>query len=195
MRRIYEAGVPRNIQKAFAERLRQQRLKGKTDTEEYKRIMQLRSEGKISEEIARTAFRIRKPKVSRETKSAKDLFEERRQWWINEGLEWSSTYQRQFKQAIAGYDVSTLLPILAKDSYKYKEEKLNALLEENKTYIYSGAQLMDEASELIFEDMTSTTNKMFDKNNIDEYISILENYKQDKSAVIKAYKKKQQGEA
>lgn len=194
MRRVYEAGVPRNIQKSFAERLRQQRLKGKTDTEEYKHIMQLRSEGKISEEIARTAFRIRKPKVSHETKSAKDLFEERRQWWINEGLEWSSTYQRQFKQAIAGYDVSTLLPILDKGSYKYKEERLNALLEENKTYIYSGAQLMDESSELIFEDMTSTASKMFDKNNIDEYISILENYKQDKSAVIKAYKKKQ-GEA
>lgn len=190
MRKVYEAGVPKNIKKAFAERLRQQRLKGKTDTEEYKRIMQLRSEGRISEEIARTAFRIRKPKVLRETKSAKELFEERRQWWINEGLEWSSTYQRQFKQAIAGYDVSTLLPTLDKDSYKYKEEKLNALLEENKTYIYSGAQLMDEASELIFEDMTDTGNKMFDENNIDEYISILENYKQDKSAVIKAYKKK-----
>lgn len=187
-RRVYKGDIPLNVKKAFAERLRQARIKGETETKEYKHIMELRSQGAITEHIARTA--LRKRKVSRETfKSPEQKFLERANYWKDHGLEFSQTYQSVMKQYRNGKlkDINSALPRIRGQSIK--KERLNALLEKNKEYIYDGAVQSDEASDLLFNDIIDTNRDMFNVDNIDKYIKLLEDYESDKYKVVEEYER------
>lgn len=193
MKRVYKGEIPRKVKKAFAERLRYARLKGETNTAEYKHIMDLRSKGEITLDIAQNAFRRRKRKVSRETLSARDLMNIRKQKWIDKGLEYSSQYQSMLKKSMKDNVSDDVLNTLFKDveGYKEKQIRLNSLLEEHKEYIYKGATEGSEPDEKIFEDImqhTSTQHdSMFDESNIDEYIDKLELYGKNKTELLNKY--------
>lgn len=193
MKRVYKGEIPRKVKKAFAERLRYARLKGETNTAEYKHIMDLRSKGEITLDIAQNAFRRRKRKVSRETLSARDLMNIRKQKWIDKGLEYSSQYQSMLKKSMKDNVSDDVLNTLFKDveGYKEKQIRLNSLLEEHKEYIYKGATEGSELDEKIFEDImehTSTQHdSMFDESNIDEYIDKLELYGKNKTELLNKY--------
>lgn len=193
MIRVYKGEIPRKVKKAFAERLRYARLKGETNTAEYKHIMDLRSKGEITLDIAQNAFRRRKRKVSRETLSARDLMNIRKQKWIDKGLEYSSQYQSMLKKSMKDNVSDDVLNTLFKDveGYKEKQIRLNSLLEEHKEYIYKGATEGSEPDEKIFEDImehTSTQHdSMFDESNIDEYIDKLELYGKNKTELLNKY--------
>lgn len=187
-RRVYKGDIPLNVKKAFAERLRQARIKGETNTEEYIHIMELRSQGAITETIARTA--LRKRKISHETfKTPEQKFLERANYWKRHGLEFSSTYQNAMKQYYKGEfkDISSALPRIR--GLNLKKERLNALLEKNKEYIYEGAMQDEQASDLLFNDIIDTNRDMFNVDNIDKYIKLLENYENDKQKVIENYER------
>lgn len=183
-RRVYKGDIPLNVKKAFAERLRQARIKGETNTEEYKRIMGLRSRGEITEDIARTA--LRKRKVS--FKTSEQEFLSRADYWKRHGLEFSTTFQNVMKRYREGrlQDINSALPRIR--GQRLKKERLNALLEKNKEYIYQSAMDDDEASNLLFDDIIDTNRDMFSSDNIDKYIKLLENYESDKNKVIENYK-------
>lgn len=185
-RRVYKGDIPLNVKKAFAERLRQAKIKGETNTEEYKRIMELRLQGAITEQIARTA--LRKRKVSRETfKTPEQKFLLRADYWKRHGLEFSTTYQNAMKRYRKGelQGIDSALPRIR--GLRLKKERLNALIEKNKEYIYEGAMQDEQASNLLFDDIIDTNRDMFSADNIDKYIKLLENYENDKNKVIENY--------
>lgn len=186
MRRVYSGNVPVKVKKAFAERLRQARVKGETGTAEYKHIMELRAQGAITEQIARNA--LRKRKVSSETfKNPEQEFLDRANYWKKWGLEMSSTYQRTMKLYREGKlkSIDTALPRVK--GYSRKKERLSALIEANKEYIYEGASVGDSADKYIFEDIVDVNRDMFDKDVIDEYIKLFEDYEKNKKLVVAKY--------
>lgn len=193
MKRVYKGEIPRKIKKAFAERLRYARLKGETNTAEYKHIMDLRSKGEITLDIAQNALRRRKRKVSHETLSARDLMNIRKQKWIDKGLEYSTQYQSMLKKSMKDNVSDGVLNTLFKDveGYEEKQIRLNSLLEEHKEYIYKGATEGSEPDEKIFEDImehtTTQHDSMFDESNIDEYINKLELYSKNKTELLNKY--------
>lgn len=193
MKRVYKGEIPRKVQKAFAERLRQARIKGETNTAEYKYIMDLRSKGEITLDIAQNALRKRKKKVSRETLSARDLMNIRKQTWIDRGLEYSTQYQSMLKKSMSDNVSDDVLNTLFKNVEGYEEKKirLNSLLEEHKEYIYKGATEGSTPDEKIFEDIMEHSltqhDSMFDENNIDEYIDKLELYGRNKTELLNKY--------
>lgn len=193
MKRVYKGEIPRKVKKAFAERLRQARLKGETGTAEYKHIMELRSKGEITLDIAQNALRKRKRKVSRETLSARDLMNMRKQNWIDKGLEYSTQYQSMLKKSMSDNVSDDVLNTLFKnvEGYEEKKIKLNSLLEEHKEYIYKGATEGNTPDEKIFEDIMEHSltqhDSMFDDNNIDEYINKLELYGKNKTELLNKY--------
>lgn len=192
MKRVYKGEIPRKVKKAFAERLRQARIKGETNTAEYKYIMDLRSKGEITLDIAQNALRKRK-KVSRETLSARDLMNMRKQNWIDRGLEYSTQYQSMLKKSMSDNVSDDVLNTLFKnvEGYEEKKIKLNSLLEEHKEYIYKGATEGNAPDEKIFEDIMEHSltqhDSMFDENNIDEYIDKLELYGRNKTELLNKY--------
>lgn len=193
MRRVYKGDVPRNVQKSFAERIRYAKLKGETNTDEYKHIMELRSKGEITLDIAQNALRKRKKKVSHETLTARDLMNIRKQKWIDKGLEYSTQYQSMLKKSMNNNLSDGVLNTLFKDveGYEEKQIRLNSLLEEHKEYIYKGATEGSEPDEKIFEDImehtTTQHDSMFDENNIDKYINKLELYGKNKTELLNKY--------
>lgn len=193
MKRVYKGEIPRKVKKAFAERLRQARIKGETNTAEYKYIMDLRSKGEITLDIAQNALRKRKKKVSRETLSARDLMNIRKQTWIDRGLEYSTQYQSMLKKSMSDNVSDDVLNTLFKNVEGYEEKKirLNSLLEEHKEYIYKGATEGSTPDEKIFEDIMEHSltqhDSMFDENNIDEYIDKLELYGRNKTKLLNKY--------
>ena len=193
MKRVYKGEIPRKVKKAFAERLRQARIKGETNTAEYKYIMDLRSKGEITLDIAQNALRKRKKKVSRETLSARDLMNIRKQTWIDRGLEYSTQYQSMLKKSMSDNVSDDVLNTLFKNVEGYEEKKirLNSLLEEHKEYIYKGATEGSTPDEKIFEDIMEHSltqhDSMFDENNIDEYIDKLELYGRNKTELLNKY--------
>ena len=193
MRRVYKGDIPRNVKKAFAERIRYARLKGETNTDEYKHIMELRSNGEITLDIAKNALRKRKKKVSHETLSVRDLMNIRKQKWIDKGLEYSTQYQSMLKKSMKDNVSDSVLSTLFKDveGYEEKQIRLNSLLEEHKEYIYKGATEGGEPDTKIFEDImehaTTQHDNMFDESNIDEYINKLELYGKNKSELLNKY--------
>lgn len=193
MKRVYKGEVPRKVQKAFAERLRQARIKGETNTAEYKYIMDLRSKGEITLNIAQNALRKRKKKVSRETLSARDLMNMRKQTWIDRGLEYSTQYQSMLKKSMSDNVSDDVLNTLFKNVEGYEEKKirLNSLLEEHKEYIYKGATEGNAPDEKIFEDIMEHSltrhDSMFGESNIDEYIDKLELYGKNKTELLNKY--------
>ena len=193
MKRVYKGEVPRKVQKAFAERLRQARIKGETNTAEYKYIMDLRSKGEITLNIAQNALRKRKKKVSRKTLSARDLMDIRKQTWIDRGLEYSTQYQSMLKKSMSDNVSDDTLNTLFKNVEGYEEKKirLNSLLEEHKEYIYKGATEGNAPDEKIFEDIMEHSltrhDSMFSESNIDEYINKLELYGKNKTELLNKY--------
>ena len=193
MKRVYKGEIPRKVKKAFAERLRQARIKGETNTAEYKHIMELRSKGEITLDIAQNALRKRKRKVLRETLSARDLMNMRKQNWIDRGLEYSTQYQSMLKKSMSDNVSDDILNTLFKNVEGYEEKKirLNSLLEEHKEYIYKGATEGNTPDEKIFEDIMGHSltqhDSMFDENNIDEYINKLELYGKNKTELLNKY--------
>lgn len=191
MRRIYKGEIPRNIKKAFAERLRQARIKGETGTAEYKHIMELRSKGEITLDIAQNALRKRKRKVSRETLSPRELMERRKRDWIDKGLEYSTQYQSMLKKSLTATDKQLDDLFKIPSGYEEKKIKLNSLLEEHKEYIYMGAMQGDEADTAIFDDIMGHSmlhdDNMFDESVIDTYISKLELYGKNKQDMLRKY--------
>lgn len=193
MKRVYKGEIPRKVKKAFAERLRQARIKGETNTAEYKYIMDLRSKGEITLNIAQNALRKRKKKVSRETLSARDLMNIRKQTWIDRGLEYSTQYQSMLKKSMSDNVSDDVLNTLFKNVEGYEEKKirLNSLLEEHKEYIYKGATEGNAPDEKIFEDIMEHSltqhDSMFGKSNIDEYIDKLELYGKNKTELLNKY--------
>lgn len=191
MRRVYKGEIPRNIKKAFAERLRQARIKGETGTAEYKRIMELRSKGEITLDIAQNALRKHKRKVSRETLSPRELMERRKRDWIDKGLEYSTQYQSMLKKSLTANDKQLDELFKIPSGYEEKKIKLNSLLEEHKEYIYMGAMQGDEADTAIFDDImghsTLHDDNMFDESVIDTYISKLELYGRNKQDMLRKY--------
>lgn len=193
MRRVYKGDIPRNVKKAFAERIRYTRLKGETNTSEYKHIMELRAKGEITLDIAQNALRKRKKKVSNETLSVRDLMNIRKQKWIDKGLEYSTQYQSMLKKSMQDNVSDGVLNTLFKDvdGYEEKQIRLNSLLEEHKEYIYKGATDGNEPDEKIFEDImehtTTQHDNMFDENNIDKYINKLELYGKNKTELLNKY--------
>ena len=193
MRRVYKGDIPRNVKKAFAERIRYARLKGETNTDEYKHIMELRSKGEITLDIAQNALRKRKKKVSHETLTARDLMNIRRQKWIDKGLEYSTQYQSMLKKSMNNNLSDGVLNTLFKDvdGYEEKQIRLNSLLEEHKEYIYKGATEGSEPDTKIFEDImghtTTQHDSMFDEKNIDKYINKLELYGKNKTELLNKY--------
>ena len=193
MRRVYKGDIPRNVKKAFAERIRYARLKGETNTDEYKHIMELRSKGEITLDIAQNALRKRKKKVSHETLTARDLMNIRRQKWIDKGLEYSTQYQSMLKKSMKDNVSDGVLNTLFKDvdGYEEKQIRLNSLLEEHKEYIYKGATEGSEPDMNIFEDImehtTTQHDNMFDEKNIDKYINKLELYGKNKTELLNKY--------
>lgn len=191
MRRVYKGEIPRNVKKAFAERLRQARIKGETGTAEYKRIMELRSKGEITLDIAQNALRKRKRKVSRETLSPRALMEQRKRQWIDKGLEYSTQYQSMLKKSLIATDKQLDDLFKIPSAYEEKKIKLNSLLEEHKEYIYMGAMQGDEADTAIFDDImghsTLHDDNMFDESVIDTYISKLEQYGRNKQDMLRKY--------
>lgn len=193
MRRVYKGEIPRKVKKAFAERLRQARIKGETNTAEYKYIMELYSKGEITLDIAQNALRKRKRKVSRETLSARDLMNMRKQNWIDRGLEYSTQYQSMLKKSMSDNVSDDILNTLFKNVEGYEEKKirLNSLLEEHKEYIYKGATEGNAPDEKIFEDIMEHSltqhDSMFSENNIDEYINKLELYGKNKTELLNKY--------
>lgn len=193
MRRVYKGDVPRNVQKSFAERIRYAKLKGETNTDEYKHIMELRAKGEITLDIAQNALRKRKKKVSHETLTARDLMNIRRQKWIDKGLEYSTQYQSMLKKSMNNNLSDGVLSTLFKDveGYEEKQIRLNSLLEEHKEYIYKGATDGSEPDKKIFEDImehtTTQHDSMFDENNIDKYINKLELYGKNKTELLNKY--------
>ena len=193
MKRVYKGEIPRKVKKAFAERLRQARIKGETNTAEYKYIMDLRSKGEITLDIAQNALRKRKKKVSRETLSARDLMNIRKQTWIDRGLEYSTQYKSMLKKSMSDNVSDDVLNTLFKNVEGYEEKKirLNSLLEEHKEYIYKGATEGSAPDEKIFEDIMEHSltqhDSMFDENNIDEYIDKLELYGRNKTELLNKY--------
>lgn len=193
MKRVYKGEIPRNVKKAFAERSRQARIKGETNTAEYKRIMELRSKGEITLDIAQNALRKRKRKITRETLSARDLMNMRKQNWIDRGLEYSTQYQSMLKKSMSDNVSDDILNTLFKNVEGYEEKKirLNSLLEEHKEYIYKGATEGNTPDEKIFEDIMGHSltqhDSMFDENNIDEYINKLELYGKNKTELLNKY--------
>lgn len=193
MKRVYKGDIPRNVKKAFAERIRYARLKGETNTDEYKHIMELRSKGEITLDIAQNALRKRKKKVSHETLSVRDLMNIRRQKWIDKGLEYSTHYQSMLKKSMNNNLSDGVLNTLFKDvdGYEEKQIRLNSLLEEHKEYIYKGATDGSEPDQKIFEDImehtTTQHDSMFDEKNIDEYINKLELYGKNKTELLNKY--------
>lgn len=193
MKRVYKGEIPRKVKKAFAERLRQARIKGETNTAEYKYIMDLRSKGEITLDIAQNALRKRKKKVSRETLSARDLMNIRKQTWIDRGLEYSTQYQSMLKKSMSDNVSDDVLNTLFKNVEGYEEKKirLNSLLEEHKEYIYKGATEGSTPDGKIFEDIMKHSltqhDSMFDENNIDEYIDKLELYGRNKTELLNKY--------
>lgn len=193
MRRVYKGDIPRNVKKAFAERIRYARLKGETNTDEYKHIMELRAKGEITLDIAQNALRKRKKKVSHETLSVRDLMNIRKQKWIDKGLEYSTQYQSMLKKSMNNNLSDDVLNTLFKDvdGYEEKQIRLNSLLEEHKEYIYKGATEGSEPDEKIFEDImehtTTQHDNMFDENNIDKYINKLELYGKNKTELLNKY--------
>lgn len=192
MRRVYKGDVPRNVQKSFAERIRYAKLKGETNTDEYKHIMELRAKGEITLDIAQNALRKRKKKVSHKTLTARDLMNIRRQKWIDKGLEYSTQYQSMLKKSMNNNLSDGVLSTLFKDveGYEEKQIRLNSLLEEHKEYIYKGATEGSEPDMKIFEDImehTTQHDNMFDENNIDKYINKLELYGKNKTELLNKY--------
>lgn len=191
MRRVYKGEIPRNIKKAFAERLRQARIKGETGTAEYKRIMELRSKGEITLDIAQNALRKRKRKVSRETLSPRELMERRKRDWIDKGLEYSTQYQSMLKKSLTATDKQLEDLFKIPSGYEEKKIKLNSLLEEHKEYIYMGAMQGDSADTAIFDDIMGHSmlhdDNMFDESVIDTYISKLEQYGRNKQDMLRKY--------
>ena len=193
MRRVYKGNVPRNVQKSFAERIRYAKLKGETNTAEYKHIMELRAKGEITLDIAQNALRKRKKKVSHETLSVRDLMNIRKQKWIDKGLEYSTQYQSMLKKSMNDNVSDGVLSTLFKDvdGYEEKQIRLNSLLEEHKEYIYKGATEGSEPDTKIFEDImehtTTQHDNMFDENNIDKYINKLELYGKNKTELLNKY--------
>lgn len=193
MKRVYKGEVPRKVKKAFAERLRQARIKGETNTAEYKYIMDLRSKGEITLNIAQNAFRKRKKKVSRETLSARELMDIRKQTWIDRGLEYSTQYQSMLKKSMSDNVSDDVLNTLFINVEGYEEKKirLNSLLEEHKEYIYKGATEGNAPDEKIFEDIMEHSltrhDSMFSESNIDEYINKLELYGKNKTELLNKY--------
>lgn len=191
MRRIYKGEIPRNVKKAFAERLRQARIKGETGTAEYKRIMELRAKGEITLDIAQNALRKRKRKVSRETLSPRDLMERRKRDWIDNGLEYSTQYQAMLKKSLVATDNQLEDLFKIPSGYEEKKIKLNSLLEEYKEYIYMGAMQGDEADTAIFDDIMGHSmlhdDNMFDESVIDTYIAKLEQYGKNKRDMLRKY--------
>lgn len=191
MRRVYKGEIPRNVKKAFAERLRQARIKGETGTAEYKRIMELRAKGGITLDIAQNALRKRKRKVSRETLSPRELMERRKLDWINKGLEYSTQYQSMLKKSLTATDKQLEDLFKIPSGYEEKKIKLNSLLEEHKEYIYMGAMQGDEADTAIFDDIMGHSmlhdDNMFDESVIDTYISKLEQYGRNKQDMLRKY--------
>lgn len=193
MRRVYNGDVPRNVQKSFAERIRYAKLKGETNTDEYKHIMELRAKGEITLDIAQNALRKRKKKVSHKTLTARDLMNIRKQKWIDKGLEYSTQYQSMLKKSMKDNVSDGILNTLFKDveGYEEKQIRLNSLLEEHKEYIYKGATEGSEPDMKIFEDImehtTTQYDSMFDESNIDKYINKLELYGKNKTELLKKY--------
>lgn len=191
MRRVYKGEIPRNIKKAFAERLRQARIKGETGTAEYKRIMELRAKGEITLNIAQNALRKRKRKVSRETLSPRELLEQRKRQWIDKGLEYSTQYQSMLKKSLTATDKQLDDLFKIPSGYEEKKIKLNSLLEEHKEYIYTGAMQGDSADTAIFDDIMGNSmlhdDNMFDESVIDTYISKLEQYGRNKQDMLRKY--------
>ena len=191
MRRVYKGEIPRNIKKAFAERLRQARIKGETGTAEYKRIMELRSKGEITLDIAQNALRKHKRKVSRETLSPRELMERRKRDWTDKGLEYSTQYQSMLKKSLTANDKQLDELFKIPSGYEEKKIKLNSLLEEHKEYIYMGAMQGDEADTAIFDDIMGHSmlhdDNMFDESVIDTYISKLEQYGRNKQDMLRKY--------
>lgn len=193
MKRVYKGDIPRNVKKAFAERIRYARLKGETNTDEYKRIMELRSKGEITLDIAQNALRKRKKKVSHKTLTVRDLMNIRKQKWIDKGLEYSTQYQSMLKKSMKDNVSDDVLNTLFKDvdGYEEKQIRLNSLLEEHKEYIYKGATEGSEPDTKIFEDImnhsTTQHDSMFNESNIDEYINKLELYGKNKTELLNKY--------
>lgn len=191
MRRVYKGEIPRNVKKAFAERLRQARIKGETGTTEYKHIMELRSKGEITLDIAQNALRKRKRKVSRETLSPRELMEQRKRDWIDKGLEYSTQYQSMLKKSLTATDKQLADLFKIPSGYEEKKIKLNSLLEEHKEYIYMGAMQGDESDTAIFDDIMGHSmlhdDNMFGESVIDTYISKLEQYGKNKQDMLRKY--------
>lgn len=188
MKRVYKGEISRKVKKAFAERLRQARIKGETNTAEYKYIMDLRSKGEITLDIAQNALRKRKKK-----KLSRDLMNIRRQTWIDRGLEYSTQYQSMLKKSMSDNVSDDVLNTLFKNVEGYEEKKirLNSLLEEHKEYIYKGATEGNTPDEKIFEDIMEHSltqhDSMFSESNIDEYINKLELYGKNKTELLNKY--------
>lgn len=186
MRFKYNSDVPRNVRKAFAERVRQAKIRG--GGEEYEHLITRRMRGvEISLDVAR--FALRKRKVSRETlKTPEQQFLERAQYWRKHGLEASSRYQSTMKRYREGTlkNVARALPQVR--GYKLKVERLNALLEELKEYIYEMSTSDDEASKIALDAMTDDNRDMFDIDKVDDYITMLEQYKVNRHDMVEWYK-------
>lgn len=186
-KRVYKGDIPVNIKKAFAERLRYQRVKGRTNTDEYKRIMELRSRGEITRDIAESAFRVKK--VSREI-SERDKLAKNIEYWKSKGLEYTSKFQRVLKKINRGEKVNAgELPRVR--GYNLKKLKLESLLEQNKEYIYGEAKYSesDGVEMQVLSDLINKNQDMFARENIDMYIDLIETYAKSKSETVKKYDK------
>lgn len=188
MRKIYKGDIPRNVKKAFAERLRQARIKGETNTAEYKRVMVLRAKGEITLDIAQNAIRKRKRKVSHETLTAREKMETRKQKWIESGLEYSNEFQKMLKRVDSATDSELDNLFYNVRGYDEKKLRLNSLLEEHKEYIYEGATNGNNVDVALFEDIMNgaESHRMFGKS-IDEYIGKLELYGKNKTELLNKY--------
>lgn len=114
--------------------------------------------------------------MARQSKEMKAL-KERMRYWRKSGLGESTYYQAVQEKLKSGtpFNVSNALRI---SKIGRKNAILNALLERNKEYIYN------ERGGLYYE---LKTERIFDEENIDDYISKLQEYEKNNAQIVQNY--------
>lgn len=114
--------------------------------------------------------------MARQSKEMKAL-KERMRYWRKRGLSESTYYQAVQEKLRSGtpFNVSEALRI---SKIGRKNVILNTLLERNKEYIYM------ERGGLYYE---LKTERVFDEENIDDYISKLQEYEKNNSRIVQNY--------
>lgn len=114
--------------------------------------------------------------MARQTKEMKAL-KERMRYWRKKGYSESTYYQSIHEKLKAGkpFNVNKALRI---SKIGKKNVILNALLERNKEYFYN------ERGGLYYE---LKTERIFDEENIDDYISKLQEYEKNNTQIVQNY--------